>query len=73
MISLEHSKCLLYLASYNIVHQRSNQMQASTFKVAAITPNCTIASSSNLVDLDLRPFHNPKCKGLNPTPSLKPY
>jgi len=48
-------------------------MQASTFKVVAIAPNCTIVSSSNLVDLDLRPFHNPKCKGLNPTPSLKPY
>jgi hypothetical protein len=73
MISLEHSKCLFYLASYNIVDQRSNQIQASTFKVAAITPNWTITSSSNLVDLDLRPFRNPKIKGLNPTPSLKSY
>jgi len=73
MISLEHSKFLLYLASYNIVDQRSNQIQASTFKVVAIAPNWTITSSSNLVDLDLRPFHNPKIKGLKPTPSLKSY
>jgi hypothetical protein len=55
------------------VHQRSNKIQASTLKVVAIATNCRIASSSNLVDLDLRPFHNPKIKGLNPTPSLKPY
>jgi hypothetical protein len=47
--------------------------QISTFKVAAITPVCTIASSLNLVNLDLRPFDNLKIKGLNPTPSFKPY
>jgi hypothetical protein len=73
MISLEHSKFLLYLASYNIVDQRSNQIQASTFKVVAIAAHYTIASNSNLVDLDLRPFRNPKIKGLNPSPSFKPY